>query len=159
FADKGEFQLAEMLLAESAAVSERVRARLADLEPRRAKRTSELVARLRALTDEASAAGVPFEVDVSDLEALTRLSWPAVDMILTGHRERVSQHIESRRKDLRTQNHSGVTDPRLRAAVDSLIAAGRLTLAQRVLKDGTSDLLVPEAQPALPPWRWSEPVA
>lgn len=159
FADKGEFQLAETLLAESDAVSERVRTRLADLEPQRAERTSELATRLRTLTDEAFAAGVPFEVDAIDLEALTRASWPAVEAILTEHRKRISQHIRSLRADLTARNDSGGTDPRLHAVVDSLIAVGRLTLARRVLEDGTSDLPVPEAQPALPPWRWSEPVA
>ena len=77
FVDRGEFQLAETLLAESDAVSDRVRARLADLESRRAERASELATRLQVLTQEAAAAGVPFEADATDLEALTRVSWPA----------------------------------------------------------------------------------
>ncbi|SDT20705.1 ATP-binding protein [Jiangella sp. DSM 45060] len=158
FADKGEFNLAELLLAESEAVSERVRARFADLEPLRAERSAELAIRLRALTDEASAAGVPFEVHAIDLEAQTRVSWPAVETILAGHRERISRDIARFRDDLTARNRSDGADPRLRAAVDSLIAAGRLALARRLLEEGTSDLMVPEAQPALPPWRWSEPV-
>ena len=156
FAEKGEFQLAETLLAESDAVSQQVRARLADLEPLRAERASELAAQLRTLTDEASASGVPFEVDAIDLEALARVSWPAVEALLSVHRDRIGQHIQRLRNDLTAQNHSGDGSPRLRAAVDSLITAGRFSLAQRMLDDGTSDLQVPEAQPTLPSWRWSE---
>ena len=159
FADNGEFQLAERLLAESGAVSERARARFADLEPRRAERASELATRLRSLADQASAAGLQLEIDEIELSAQARVSWPSVDKILTGHRDRISQHIRRLRDELTTRNHSPGTDPQLRAAVDSLIAVGRLTLARRMLENEAPDFLVPEAQPALQPWRWSEPVA
>jgi len=159
FVDRGEFQLAETLLAESDAVSGRVRARLADLESRRAERASELATRLQLLAQEAAAAGVPFEADVTDLEALTRVSWPAAEAILQQHGTRISKAVDRLCADLRTQNSSGHLGPQLQAVVESLIAVGRLTLARHVLEGGISDLRMPEAQPALPPWRWSEPVA
>ncbi|NKY28546.1 ATP-binding protein [Nocardia gamkensis] len=159
FVHEGEFRLAETLLAESDAVSAQVRKRFGDLESWRAQRLNELTAQLRTLTAAAAAADVPFEVDATNLEEMSRVSWPAVSTILDEHHEHISRQIDSLGRDLTARNNSGGTAPRLRGAVDSLIAAGRLTIAQRVLENGTDYLLVPEAQPALPTWRWSEPAS
>jgi len=156
FVERGEFQLAETLLAESGGITKQVRSQHGDLEAPRATRAGELANRLRTLSDQATAAGAPFEVDQIRLEVLTRRSWPAVVAELDRYQNAIATHTGGLRRVLQARNDADHTDPRLQAAIASLIAAGRLTLAQRVLAGGTAHLPVPEAQPALPPWRWSE---
>jgi len=155
--ESGEFDVAELVLVEAPAVSPRLRARLSEeLESRRAARASQLISTVRNLVEQAAAAGIPFDDDTADLEAHARQSWPAVDEILTGRRRELLECIAERGEKLKSRTEDSPLGTRVRVAVKSLIEAGRLTVAERTLREAEPGLTIPEIQPPLLPWRWTE---